>query len=293
MNRASSVLYDTPGPRAVRRNRILTLVLALLLACGAYLLWRRFSERGQWASELWEPFLHWDVWSELILPGLVNTLKAAFTAAVLALVFGAVFGIARLSDHAWVRIPAGVVVEFFRAVPLLILIVFLKFGVSGLGLGIRVDAFTAVVVGLMLYNGSVLAEIVRAGIQALPRGQGEAAFALGLRKGGVMVHVLLPQAVTAMMPAIVAQLVVLLKDTALGFIVSYEDLLYRGVYVFAVNPPVKYIQAMIVIAVIYVAINMSVSALATWLERRTHRARRSAAAPAKADPVTGVPPLGS
>jgi len=289
----SDVLYDAPGPRAILRNRILTAALAVLLAYGLYLLWNRFSERGQWAGELWEPFTRWKVWSELILPGLFNTLKAALVASVLALLFGAVFGIARLSEHAWIRVPAGAVVEFFRAVPLLILIVFLRFGVSGMGLGIRVDAFTAVVVGLMLYNGSVFAEIIRAGINSLPRGQSEAAYGVGLRKSGVMTHVLLPQAVTAMMPAIVAQLVVLLKDTALGFIVSYEDLLYRGVYVFAVNPPVKYIQAMIVIAVIYVIINMSVSALATWLERRSRRSRRSTAVTAKADPVTGVPPLGA
>jgi glutamate transport system permease protein len=272
-----SILYDVPGPRARRRNQALTVVFGLLFALGAYLLWRQFSNRGQWDSELWKPFLEGDAWTNLILPGLVNTLKAAAVASVLALVFGALFGIARLSEHRWLRIVSGTVVEFFRAIPLLILIVFLKFGVNGLGLGIRVEAFDAVVIGLMLYNGSVLAEIVRAGIQSVPRGQSEAAYGIGLRKSGVMAYVLLPQAVTAMMPAIVAQLVVLIKDTALGFIVTYEDLLYRGVYVFAVNSPVKYIQAMIVIGAIYVAINLSVSALANALERRSRRSSRTSA----------------
>jgi glutamate transport system permease protein len=279
-----SILYDVPGPRARRRNQALTVVFGLLLAFGAYLLWRQLSDRGQWASELWEPFLHGDAWTNLILPGLVNTLKAAAVASVLALVFGALFGIARLSEHRWLRIVSGTVVEFFRAIPLLILIVFLKFGINGLGLAIRVEPFDAVVIGLMLYNGSVLAEVVRAGIQSVPRGQSEAAYGIGLRKSGVMAYVLLPQAVTAMMPAIVAQLVVLLKDTALGFIVTYEDLLYRGVYVFAVNDPVKYLQAMIVIGAIYVAINLSVSALANALERRSRRSPKTSA------PTLGVGP---
>jgi glutamate transport system permease protein len=272
-----SVLYDVPGPRARRRNLALTVAFGLLIVVGAYLLWRQLSDRGQWASELWKPFLEGDAWTNLILPGLVNTLSAAAVAAVLALVFGALFGIARLSDHRWIRIVSGTVVELFRAIPLLILIVFLKFGVNSLGLNIRVEAFHAVVIGLMLYNGSVLAEVVRAGIQSIPRGQSEAAYGIGLRKSGVMGYVLLPQAVTAMMPAIVAQLVVLLKDTALGFIVTYEDLLYRGVVVFAANNPPKYLQAMIVIGAIYFAINMAVGALANALERRSRRSRKTTA----------------
>lgn len=281
----TNVLYDVPGPRAMRRNRFLTGLFALVFFGLGYLLWQRLSDRGQWAGELWDPFTKLDVWTELILPGLFNTLKAAAVAAVLAVVFGAIFGIARLSDHWWIRVPAATVVEVFRAIPLLIMIVFLKFGLNGLDIGIRIEPFTAVVIGLMLYNGSVLAEIFRAGINAVPRGQSEAAYGVGLRKSGVMSYVLLPQAVTAMMPAIVAQLVVLLKDTALGFIVAYEDLLYRGVYVFAVNPPVKYIQAMIVIAIIYVAINMSLGAIATWLEARTRRSRKTSARP-----ITNAPP---
>jgi len=272
-----SVLYDVPGPRARRRNLALTVLFGLILAVGAYLLWRQLSNRGQWDSELWKPFLEGDAWTNLILPGLVNTLSAAAVASVLALLFGALFGIARLSEHRWIRIASGTIVELFRAIPLLILIVFLKFGVNSLGLGIRVEAFHAVVIGLMLYNGSVLAEVVRAGIQSIPRGQSEAAYSIGLRKSGVMGYVLLPQAITAMMPAIVAQLVVLLKDTALGFIVTYEDLLYRGVVVFAANNPPKYLQAMIVIGAIYVAINLAVGALANALERRSRRSRKTSA----------------
>ena len=147
-----------------------------------------------------------------------------------------VFGLARLSDHKWIRTPAGAVVEIFRSIPLLLLIFFIFYLLPSL-LGGGDYTLIALVAGLTLYNGSVLAEIVRAGIRSVPQGQSEAAYAIGLRKGGVMRLVLLPQAVTAMMPAIVSQFVVLLKDTALGYIIAYVDLLNMG---FKIIPAVNF-----------------------------------------------------
>jgi glutamate transport system permease protein len=149
----------------------------------------------------------------------------------------------------------------------------------------------AVIGGLMLYNGSVLAEVVRAGVLAVPRGQSEAAYALGLRKGGVMRLILLPQAVTAMLPAIVSQLVVLLKDSALGYIVSNEDLLNAG-FRFMKNDYGNTIQAAVVVALIYIALNMTLGRLATWLEGRSRRSRKSSARTLSADvlvqPTPGI-----
>jgi glutamate transport system permease protein len=112
---------------------------------------------------------------------------------------------------------AGTVVEFFRAIPVLLLMLFAnEFYVQSTDISSEQRPLYAVVTGLVLYNASVLAEVVRAGILALPRGQTEAAKAIGLRKGQTMSSILLPQAVTAMLPAIVSQLVVIVKDTALG-----------------------------------------------------------------------------
>jgi glutamate transport system permease protein len=196
---------------------------------------------------------------------------------VIAVPFGFVFGIGRLSENAWIRRSAGAVVELFRAIPLLIMIFAVMFGGSAV-FGLTVTPFTAVVIGLVLYNGSVLAEIVRAGILSIPRGQAEAALAVGLRRSQVMRMILLPQAVTVMMPAIVAQLVVLLKDTALGFIVSFEDLLNAGARVLPSNFN-NIIPAVIVIAIIYIIINMAVGAIATWLEIRSRRSRKTTAQP--------------
>ena len=282
--RGATVLYDVPGPRARLRNNVLTLVFGVVLLLVAYFVWTKFDEKGQWDGKLWEPFLRGETWTELILPGLLNTLVAAALAAVLALLFGAVFGIARLSDHRWVRIPAGVVVEAFRAVPVLMLIFFAQYGGSLAGL--VVTEFAAVVFGLTVYNGSVLAEIVRAGILAVPRGQAEAGSAIGLRKNQVMRLILLPQAVTAMMPAIISQLVVLLKDTALGFVVAYADLLNAGARVVPANYA-NLIPSVIVIATVYIMINLALGYLANWLERRSRRSRKVAADPAAAEAAAG------
>ncbi|WP_345402817.1 ABC transporter permease subunit [Nonomuraea salmonea] len=166
---AYTTLYETPGPRGVRRNRVLTGVVALALLAVAAFVYVRFDAKDQWAAEKWTPLLRADVWATFILPGLAGTLSAAVVGVVLAGLFGLVFATARLSEHTWVRVPAAVVVEFFRSVPLLLMIFFAFFG-SYVLIGVNISAFAAVVFGLTLYNGSVIAEIVRAGVLSLPRG---------------------------------------------------------------------------------------------------------------------------
>jgi glutamate transport system permease protein len=297
----ASVLYDAPGPRARLRNNVLTLISLVVILGIAYVIIAKLNEESQLQGKLWKPFIQAGTWTDFIIPGLVGTLKAAGVAAVLAVVFGVLFGIGRLSDQAWIRVPCGAVVDFFRAIPLLLLIFFIFSGPATIANAFdreapAIDAFTAVVIGLMLYNGSVLAEIFRAGIRAVPKGQSEAAYAVGLRKSGVMRLILIPQATTAMMPAIVSQLVVLLKDSALGWIISYEDLLNTGYRII----PATYanlIPAAMVIAVIYIALNLALSYLAHWLERRSRRSRKSSARIMSAEPVGQVelgtaPPAG-
>ncbi|MBT2228216.1 amino acid ABC transporter permease [Nonomuraea sp. NEAU-A123] len=258
-------LYETPGPRGERRNRVLAGVIALVLLALAYVIYVRFDAKEQWSAAKWTPFLRPEVWTTFILPGLAGTLAAAVAGVVLAGLFGLVFATARLSDHRWIRWPAAAVVEFFRAVPLLLLIFFAFFG-SYVLIGVNVSAFTAVVFGLTFYNGSVIAEIIRAGVLSLPRGQAEAAHAIGLRKGQVMRLVLLPQAFRAMMPAVISQFVVLLKDSALGLIVGYDELVDRGLNGIAANFS-NIIPAAILIAAIFIGINLSLDRLAHRLSR--------------------------
>ncbi|GAA2622241.1 amino acid ABC transporter permease [Paractinoplanes durhamensis] len=278
-----AVLYDHPGPRARIRNRILTVVFGLALVGLLYWIYHRFDEKGQWAGSLWKPFTQSSTWTDYILPGLQGTLQAAAIAMVLSLAFGILFAVGRLSDHWWLRIPAGIVVEFFRAVPLLLMMFFIFFGIPFVTQK-PMSPLWAVVFALTLYNGSVLAEAFRAGVHAVPSGQSEAAYAIGMRKGQVMGQILIPQAARAMLPVIVSQLVVLVKDTALGYIISYSELLQLGVNNVAANFG-NVIQAAMVAAAIYIAVNATLTAVAGWLSRRT---RRSGKAPRAARPATAL-----
>ncbi|WP_055494306.1 amino acid ABC transporter permease [Streptomyces sp. TP-A0356] len=286
----SSVLYDAPGPRAKRRNVILSIVFVVLLALFLWWVWRTMDDKGQLKWVLWQPFTTAEAWTTYLLPGLGNTLKAAALAMVIALPLGAVFGIARLSDHRWVRVPAGVVVEFFRAIPVLLLMLFAnEFYVSSTNISSDQRPLYAVVTGLVFYNASVLAEVVRAGILALPRGQTEAAYAIGLRKSQTMTGILLPQAVTAMLPAIVGQLVVIVKDTALGGVMLAFPELLNARSTLAANYA-NVIASFIVVAVVFIALNFALTSFASWLERRLRRSKRSTGAVLAAEEVEELKP---
>jgi glutamate transport system permease protein len=256
----STVLFDTPGPRAAARHRIYTWISAVVLAGLLFLVFWKLYEEGEFAVELWEEMAQPNIW-RAIGQGLWATVSAAAIAIALSVVFGAMFAVARLSDHAWVRWPAVVVVEFFRAVPLLLLILFLFIAYSE-----YLTDFWSLVLALTLYNGSVLAEVFRAGINAVPTGQSEASYAIGMRKNQVMRLVLIPQAVTIMLPAIISQCVIVLKDTALGLIIAYQDLVAEGQRIAEFVD--KAVVPLGLVALIYIAMNYSLSRLAVLLERR-------------------------
>ncbi|MHC0428783.1 amino acid ABC transporter permease [Streptomyces sp. O3] len=272
----SSVLYDNPGPAAKRRNLIWSIVFFVLLALGLWWVWRTMDDNGQLEWDRWRPFLaDTEAWTTYLLPGLANTLKAAALAMVIALPLGALFGIARLSDHLWISVPAGAVVEFFRAIPVLLLMLFANtLYATSTDISSDIRPLYAVVTGLVLYNASVLAEVVRAGILSLPKGQTEAAKAIGLRKGQTMRSILLPQAVTAMLPAIVSQLVVIVKDTALGgAMLGFAELLDSRKTAAAFYASV--IPSFVVVAVVFIVLNFILTSLASWLERRLRQGKKS------------------
>ncbi|WP_046495543.1 amino acid ABC transporter permease [Streptomyces odonnellii] len=284
---ATSVLYDTPGVRAKRRNIIYTIVFLVVLALAAWWVLAVMAEKQQLASEKWSPFVtDAKVWTTYLLPGLGETLRAAALAIVIALPLGALLGIGRLSDHAWIRVPVGAVVEFFRAIPVLLMMVFAaQLYTQYTDVSSDLRPLYAVVTGLVLYNASVMAEIVRAGILSLPRGQTDAAKAIGMRKGQTMSYVLLPQAVTAMLPALVSQLVVIVKDTALGgAILGFSELLSQGRTITA-NYGANTIATFAVIALIYIALNFLLTTLAGWLEQRLRQGKKSTGAVLTADDV--------
>jgi glutamate transport system permease protein len=269
----SSVLYDLPGPRARARNKVFGLLATLGIVALAGFISYRFWVTGQFEGAKWEWLLYKNLQLRLFA-ALGATLRAFVVGALLALVLGLLLAVARLSEHVWLRTPAFAIVEFFRAIPLVIMIFFLFFAAPQAGL--QLGLFWSLVVGLTLYNGSVLAEVFRAGVLAVPRGQREAAYSLGMRKNQVMQSVLLPQAVRAMLPTIVSQLVVLLKDTALGFLITYQELLFEARYLGSLvefERPI--IPTALVIGAIYITLCVALSLLAGYLERRNRRRGRS------------------
>lgn len=273
---AHTVLFDAPGPKARRRHLMLT-VLGVLLAVGlvAVVVWK-FKEQGQLEPSMWSSLFQPVVWTAYILPGIVSTLKAAAVSIVLAMAFGLVFGMGRLSSSAPIRWACGVVVEFFRAVPVLLMMYFAFYLFARNDVfGTDNNSFAAVVVGLTFYNGSVIAELVRSGVFSLPKGQGEAGLSIGLTPNQTLRSIQLPQALTAMLPALVGQLVVILKDSALGTAITYPELLAQ-----AKNVGTAYgniIPAYILAAVLFIALNYALTVLAGRIERRLHRTGHTAA----------------
>ncbi|MGW4896145.1 amino acid ABC transporter permease [Kitasatospora sp. NPDC004240] len=272
----ASVLYDAPGPRARLRYRIFGVVSVLGIAGLFWYAYASLAANNQFSPELWEPFEYANV-QQRIVDGMLDTLQAFGLAALFSLLLGALLATGRLSDHKPVRWTATAIVQFFRAMPLLILIVALYYAFFAK------EPMWALVLGLALYNGSVQAEIIRTGINAVPRGQGEAAYALGLRKSQVMLTVLVPQAVRSMLPAIIGQLVVTLKDTSLGYVITYTELLFIGKAIAMQSPTAEgfpYIPVVLVITPIYILLCLLLTGLAKWIEARGRRGanRRTSAA---------------
>ncbi|MEO6503180.1 MAG: amino acid ABC transporter permease [Jatrophihabitantaceae bacterium] len=277
------VLYDVQGPRARRRVLISSVIGGLVLLVLIGLAARRLAANGQFEYAKYKPFFTEPQLYERLWEGLQNTLHAAAWAIVLAGVLGVLLAFGRLSRQPLIRLPAIGIIEFFRGVPLLLLIfaLFLAFPIV---VGTDLPALWALVLALTLYNGAVIAEIIRAGVQAIPKGQTEAAYAIGLSRGQTLRIVLLPQAVRVMLPALISQLVVLLKDTSLGFVIGFSELLRTGGQLVQVlrNP----LQLYLAVALIYILINSALSALAGYVEGRQ---RRTGKAPVTSTPVeTGV-----
>jgi len=271
----NSVLFDVPGPRARIRHAVIAVVAGVLLLLVLAWLVVRLHDKGQLTAAKWTPFVSAEIWTQYLLPGIGGTLLAAGIATVLASVVGLVLGLGRLSDHAGIRSVSGVVTEFFRAVPVLMMMLFSYALYSQYGMFPSEQlALAGVVTGLTFYNGTVMAELLRSGVGSLPDGQREAGLAIGLSGSQTRRSILVPQAITAMLPSLVSQLVVILKDTALGYIITYEELLRKAEQIG--NYKSNLIPAFIVVAALFILVNYSVSLLARRVEQRMRRRGRTA-----------------
>ncbi len=280
---APSVLFDAPGPKARARHSVLTAVGALLIVGVLYLAGARLAETGQLDAAKWAPFLTGTAWTAYLLPGLGATLTAAAISVVLAGIFGLIFGVGRLSTVRWIRIICGVVVEFFRAVPVLLMMYFAFTLYSRNGVFLpTINPLAAVVTALTLYNGSVIAELVRSGVHALPKGQSEAGLSIGLTPQQTLMTIQLPQALVAMLPALMGQLVVVIKDTALGYGITYMELLNQSKTLGSAYA--NTVPAYMVAAVLFIILNYAMTKLAGAVEARLRKR------PVTAGPTTTTMP---
>ena len=272
-----AVLFDAPGTKARLRHRVLTVVGAILALGIAYIVFLQFQKAGQLKAFMWEPFVtDPEVWTSYLIPGLKGTFTAAGISIVLAVVFGLLFGMGRLSPFAPLRWFCSVIVEFFRAVPVLLMMVFAYFGYFATSdlVPNQHAPLAAVVTALTLYNGAVIAELVRSGVHGLPKGQSEAGLSVGLTSGQVLRSIQLPQALTAMLPALVGQLVVVLKDSALGYGITYLELLNWSKTLGSAYA--NTVPAYIVAGILFIVINYSLTKLAVYLEGRMKKRRARA-----------------
>jgi glutamate transport system permease protein len=272
---AQNVLFDAPGPKARLRHLVLTVVAGLAIALVLGLMLRKLADEGQLEGTLWKPLATTEVWSVYFIPGIISTLKAAAVSIIGAMVFGIVFGMGRLSQVRAIRWVSGIVVEFFRSVPVLLMMYFTFYFYASKNLfGTENNSFVAVITGLTLYNGAVIAELVRSGVFSLPSGQREAGLSVGLTRSQSLRSIELPQALTAMLPALVSQLVVILKDSALGTAITYPELLEQAKNVgTAYGAP---IPAYIVCAAIFIALNYGLTVIAGRIERRINKRGKTA-----------------
>jgi len=293
MSAGARVLFDAPGPRARRRHLFIGALglLGLLALLGWFLL--RMQEKNQLTAERWDWLLTGSAWGDYLVPGLIDTLRAAAIAILLSSILGLLLALARMSDIAPLRWLAGIFVEFFRAVPVLIMMLFVFYFLSinpwtpsGL------NPLIGTVTGLTLYNSSVLCEVIRNGVASLPAGQREAGLSIGLSGPQTRRLILVPQALTAMLPMLVSQVVVITKDSALGYIILYPELVTRARQLGSAEAAT--LPAYVVVGVMFIVLNYGLGRLAEWVETRQRRRGHTAGPVGSTDtlnqaPVGGAP----
>ncbi|MGB8963025.1 MAG: amino acid ABC transporter permease [Pseudonocardiaceae bacterium] len=282
-----ALLYDRPGPRTRRRILAVSVIVGLALAALVVLVILRLAAQGQLTEEKWGPVVNpanpffVALWTNLGLAMLHNG-EAAALAMVFSLLLGAVLAVTRISLPRWGRWSVVAPMEFFRGLPVVIAIFFAARVLPELGVSLPLLWY--LVIGLTAYNSVIIAEIVRAGIASLPRGQAEAAAAVGLTRGQSLRLILIPQAVRVMLPALISQLVVIFKDTSLGFVIQYvEAVRFVGIAIQQLRDP---LQLYLAIGAIFILINYGLGRLAGWAESRSTRVRPGAVVPDAATTLT-------
>lgn len=256
-------LYEAPGPRTRRLMVAGTVVTGILVIIGIGLVIRQFYVTGQLAPRYWTFLAQPTTWRYL-LQGFRGTVSVALTAGVLSLLLGLVLMLGRTSGIRPLSALCRVVTDFFRGVPSLLLIYFFFLAVPQYG--IKLSSFWMIALPVTLAASGVLAEVLRAGVNAVPRGQVEAALSLGMRRGRIMFKIVLPQAVRFVIPSLISQLVVVVKDTTVAYVVSYPDLM-QNARVLITNYDAL-VSMYFTVAIVYILLNYAINKLSGFVAER-------------------------
>lgn len=258
------VLYEEPGPKTRRRIQVGTAVSAVAAAGLIALIVRQFYVTGQLAPRYWEFFTRWTTW-RFLGEGFLGTLQVAITAGAISLVLGLVLMLGRTSSVKALSVVARAIIEFFRGVPSLLLIYFFFLVVPQYG--IKMPSFWMITLPVALAASGVLAEVFRAGVNAVPRGQVEAAMSLGLSPAKITFKIVLPQAIRFVIPSLISQLVVVVKDTTVAYVVSFPDLLQNARVLITSYDAL--VSTYFIVAIIYIVLNYLINQAAVAVSRRT------------------------
>ncbi len=257
-------LYEPPGPKTRKKMLVGTVVtLAAVLALAAWIVYR-FWVTGQLSARYWELFSWRTTWIYLGR-GLLGTFEVALTSAAIAIVLGLALMLGRTGRFAWLRVVCAAITNFFRGVPSLLFIYFFFFTMPSVG--ISMPPFWMMVLPISFAASGVLAEVFRAGMNAVPKGQTEAGLSIGLSPWKVKTKIVMPQAIRFVIPSLISQLVVVVKDTALAYVVSYPDLM-QNAQVLRTNYDAM-VSTFFVVGLIYIVINYLINKASVYVSRRT------------------------
>lgn len=262
---SATPLFETPGPRGQRRNRLLELGSVIILVGAAYAAIAALDKNGFFDAAAWHPFSQWGVWRQLGL-GLINNLRAAVVGMALSMLFGCLLGWGLVSKQKATQRACRTFTDIFNGVPVLLLLFFTSLVLPSWGLPL--SDFWFLVIALTLYSSAVVGDLVRAGVLAVPRGESEAAAALGFSGAQTMWLILLPQALRAMSPALVSQMVIVFKGTTLAFVLGGYYELLQSATVLGAYFSRSLLQAQGVAAIAFMLINIGLSQVASAIERK-------------------------
>lgn len=257
------ILYEPPGPKTRKRIAVATVISLIALAALLVVIIRQFYITGQLSAKYWSIFTRYTTW-RFLGRGLAGTVKVALMASVVTYAAGLLLMLGRISRSRILRGFSTVLIEITRGIPTLLFIYF--FFLLAPQFGLKLPAFWKITLPVSISAAGVVAEVLRSGVNAVPKGQTEAAVSLGMRSGSVFFKIVFPQGFRYVIPALIAEIVIVLKDTTFAYVVNYADLMQNAKVLISNYDAL--LSVYLVAAVIYIIINYLLNKLSVAIAGR-------------------------